>query len=160
MGGNFDLFGDPVPEGYGRAGRPQHVPTFENRNKIKMLLALGWDNARIAGVLGITPPTLRKHYFRELKIRDVARDKLEAQRRVLLWQQGCAGNVAAMREFGRLMETDDVAKADRDVREASRPAPRSPEGKKVAAQREAAEVVEDSGWSDLLPRIEMAQTLQ
>ena len=160
MDGVFDLFGDPVPEGHGRPGRPSHVATFENRNKVKMLLACGWDDDRIAGALGITRPTLRKHYLRELKIRAVARDKLDAQRRVLLWQQGSAGNVAAMREFGRLLEADDLVRAEREFDAPTKSAPRTVEGKKAAARREAAEVVEDSEWSDLLPRPTPALTLQ
>lgn len=30
-----------------------------------MLLALGWNNERIAAALRITPPSLRRHYFSE-----------------------------------------------------------------------------------------------
>jgi len=65
----LDVFGDPIPEGWGKRGRPQHVATQQNRNKVTMLLlALGWNNRRIAKSLSIAPPTLRKNYFRELKL--------------------------------------------------------------------------------------------
>lgn len=40
--GRFDLLGDPIPEGFGKRGRPEHIPTVENRNKVRLLLALGW----------------------------------------------------------------------------------------------------------------------
>lgn len=108
MTGNFDLFGDPIPEGYGRAGRPEHVRTKENSNKVIMLLALGWGNERISRALHITPPTLRKHYFRELKFRDEARDRLDARLAMNLWDQVEAGNVGAIREFRKLLEKNDL----------------------------------------------------
>jgi hypothetical protein len=41
--------------------------------KTNMLLAFGWNNERIARALHITPPSLRKHYFSELRYRDEAR---------------------------------------------------------------------------------------
>jgi hypothetical protein len=44
---NLDLFGDPVPPNHGRRSRPAHIATRENRNKVLMLLALGWTNGRI-----------------------------------------------------------------------------------------------------------------
>lgn len=79
MGQIFDLFGDPVPSNWGERGRPEHVPSQQNRNRVSLLVALGWSNARIASALFITQPTLRKHYFSELKYREVSRDRLVAQ---------------------------------------------------------------------------------
>ena len=105
---NFDLFGDPIPEGYGKRGRPEHVPTRENRNKVMMLLAMGWGNDRIARALHTTAPTLRKHYFSELKFRDEARDRLDSRLVMTLWQQVEGGSVAAIREFRKLMERNDL----------------------------------------------------
>jgi hypothetical protein len=105
----LDLFGDPIPQNWGGRGRPAHVPTLENRNKIKLLLALGWGNERIARSLGITANTLRKHYLRELKVRGEARDRMDARLAWLLWQQVSAGNVAAMKEFQKLVERNDRA---------------------------------------------------
>ncbi|AZN72751.1 helix-turn-helix domain-containing protein [Georhizobium profundi] len=97
----FDLLGDPIPEGFGKKGRPPHIPTEKNRSKIILLLAQGWTDPRIAGALGISLPTLRKHYFRELKVRDIARDRVEAIGLLTLWEQAKAGNTAAMKEFFR-----------------------------------------------------------
>jgi hypothetical protein len=104
----LDLFGDPVPEGWGRRGRPQHIATQQNRNKVMMLLAFGWNNERIARALGITLPTLRRNYFRELKFRDEQRDWLDASLAARLWEQVEAGNVAAMKEFPQLVERNDL----------------------------------------------------
>jgi hypothetical protein len=108
MSENFDLFGDPVPEGWGRRGRPSHIASQQNRNKVTMLLAFGWSNERIARSLSITPPTLRKNYFRELKFREEQRDRMDARLAVLLWQQAEAGNVAAMKEFRKVVERNDL----------------------------------------------------
>jgi hypothetical protein len=104
----FDLFGDPVPDNWGRRGRPQHVATMENRNRVLMLLALGWNNVRIASGLGITPPTLRKSYRRELKLRDEQRDRLNAAMAMQLWAGVQAGNVSAIREFQAFLEKNDL----------------------------------------------------
>ncbi len=87
MDQNFDLFGDPIPENHGKRGRPPHMVTQENRNKVMMLLALGRSNERIAAALGITAPTLRKNYFRELKGRLDARERLDAALAMKLWSQ-------------------------------------------------------------------------
>jgi len=97
----FDLLGDPIPVNWGKRGRPPHIPTPENRNKIMLLLAQGWTDARIAGALGITVPTLKKHYFSVLKARDVARDRVESIGLLSLWNMGREGNVAAMKEYFR-----------------------------------------------------------
>lgn len=109
---DFDLFGNAYVAEPPRRGRPEHVVTKKNRNRVSMLVALGWTNQRIAPVLGITLPTLRKHYFFELRQREAARDKLEARRLEMAWQLAEAGNVAALREFGRLLDRNDLMVAE------------------------------------------------
>jgi hypothetical protein len=104
----FDLFGDPVPANFGGRGRPSHIPTQENRNRVNMLLAAGWSNERIAAALRVTMPTLRKHYFSELKYRDVARDRLDATLLMKAWDGVQKGNVSAIRMFGHLLEQNDL----------------------------------------------------
>jgi hypothetical protein len=59
-----DLFGDLIPPKRGR-GRPSHVPTIENLNKIKAWRKHRIPKAKIAKALGITKPTLLAHYFRD-----------------------------------------------------------------------------------------------
>lgn len=104
----FDLFGDPVPSNWGERGRPEHVATQQNRNRVSLLVALGWSNVRIASALFITQPTLRKHYFSELKFREVARDRLDAQLGLKLLDGVNAGNVSAIREFQKFLERNDL----------------------------------------------------
>jgi hypothetical protein len=104
----FDLFGDPVPANWGQRGRPEHVASQQNRNRVSMLVAAGWSNARIASALYITQPTLRKHYFSELKFREVARDRINANLLTKLWELFMAGSVAAGREFRDVLKDNDL----------------------------------------------------
>lgn len=105
---NFDLFGDPIPDNWGRRGRPQHVATTENINKVTMLVALGWANERVANSMGITLPTFRKHYFSLVKVqRDRARDRLDSAYAMHLWKQVQEGNAGAMRLWMVFMDRND-----------------------------------------------------
>lgn len=80
-----------------------------------MLVAAGWSNARIAAALYITVPTLRKHYFSELRFRAVARDRLNANMMTKLFELFMAGNVAAGREFRDLMRENDRMEIERSM---------------------------------------------
>lgn len=135
MAEEFDLFGLPVLAKVERRGRPKHVPSSENRNRVNMLLALGWSNERISGALGITPPTLRRYYFSELKYREVARDRLDMRRAELLWKQVEQGNVGAMREFSRFVDKNDMMKAESDMGAPDAPAEKV--GKKAIDRQRA-----------------------
>ena len=159
MAENFDLLGDPIPEGLGKRGRPPHLVTEKNRCKVIMLLAMCWDEKRIAGVLGISEPTLRKHYFRELASRAVALDRMRASHLALLWTQAEAGNVAAMKEIGRELDKIEArvfgVRASADDAEDGDEAPRVPSrplGKKEEARLAAAQAGVGTEWGDdLLP---------
>lgn len=61
-----DLFGDPVPPGADRPGRPIHIPTLETRSRVERLRAKGLTHDAIAGAIGISAPTLRLNYPVEL----------------------------------------------------------------------------------------------
>ncbi|MBY8826110.1 hypothetical protein [Sphingomonas colocasiae] len=159
---DFDLLGDPIPEGLGRRGRPPHIATDQNRSKVMLLLAQGWPNWRIARAMGITDKTLAKYYFRQLAVRDGALDKVKAGHLALLWEQAKAGNVSALKEIGKTIDRLDAAmfgaagsdqaddsedEADQDVAlRASRM------GKKAMAAEAAKTAGQDSDWGDdLLP---------
>jgi hypothetical protein len=148
----FDLFGDAVPEWWCKRGRPQHIATNKNRNKVNMLLALGWNNERISKTLGITPPTLRKNYFRELKYRDDVRDKLEARQAMLLWDKCEAGNVAALKEFRKFLERNDLMKASAlygdGAQEKTKPEKKLKLGKKEQSNADAMEAGQDTIWGN------------
>lgn len=99
-----------------------------------MLLALGWGNERIAGALRITLPTFRRHYFSELKFRDVARDRLDMRRVELLWAEVEKGNVAAMKALDRFLEKSDLMLFGRSGSAPAKPPAKTAKlGKKEAA---------------------------
>lgn len=135
----LDLFGDPVPANWGQRGRPEHIASQKNRNRVSMLVALGWSNKRIAAALLVTLPTLRKHYFSELKFRDVARDRLNANLATQLWQLFMDGNVAAGKEFRKLLEVNDRMAVEEAMgsQPASDAAPVERLGKKAMDRRRA-----------------------
>ncbi|RUM97906.1 hypothetical protein EET67_09830 [Pseudaminobacter arsenicus] len=112
---NFDLFGQPVREGYGKRGRPPYEPTEKDRNKIKLLLALGWANQRVANALDISPATLKRYFRAELKERDAMRDRLDARRFEIAMEQANAGNVTALRELGAMIDRNDRMEVERTM---------------------------------------------
>lgn len=148
-----DLFGDPVPANWRGRGRPEHIATRENRDKVTMLLALGWSNQRISAALSITPPTLTKHYKRELHFRDETRDRMEAAFAMRIWREIEAGNVGAMRLFQQFVERNDTAVGHasfyagqrRDEEEAKKD---KPLGKKEEARQAARTAGEGTEWGD------------
>ncbi len=149
MDQNFDLFGTPIPDGQGKRGRPSHIATLENINRVKMLLAFGWSNERIAGAMKISQPTLRKNYFQVLGQRSVARDQMEAARALKLWELAMGGNIGAFKELSRVIEKNDAMVAQRDFRgdDAEEPKP-DKVGKKEQARIAAEEAEQSDAWGD------------
>ena len=127
----FDLFGNPVEAGTGKPGRPRKEATPEDRNKVKLLLAVGWSNERIASALHMSLPTFRRNFFQELKFRDVARDMLDARRIELAMKAAGSGNVGAMRQLDRLLDRFDQMEAERAYAGQKKEAPKEKVGKKV-----------------------------
>ncbi len=157
MSENFDLFGHPIPEWKGMRGRPPYEPTGNDRNKIKLLLALGWSIERMANGIGISPATLKRYFRAELKERDAMRDRLDARRFELAMEQANAGNVAALKELGKMIERSDAMLIEARLRQGHQaPTPEKEEklGKKEAARAAAKNAGKGSEWgSDLLPGV-------
>lgn len=61
--GNFDLFGEPIDPHHGCKGRPRHKPTEKNRLIIKGLQDDGATLPVIAAAIGVSIPTLYRHYL-------------------------------------------------------------------------------------------------
>lgn len=150
MSENLDLLGDPIPEGWGKRGRPAHLVTVDNRRKVVVLLAFGWNNERIAKALSITPPTLRKNYFRELRFRGEARDRVEAGLAMQLWDLAKDGNVAAAKEFRKVMERNDMMNYGQLPASPEKPAKPPKLGKKEEALRAAQEPDEGTPLGELM----------
>lgn len=141
-GENLDLFGFPIPEPRDKAGRPEHVPTDENRNKIMMMMVFGCTNADLAKSIGVSVPTLRKHYLQQLQQRSVARLQLDAVRRAALFNKVRAGDVSAIKELDRQLGRLDLDNLAEKVATRPRADDRAPErlGKKEAERLAAAEI--------------------
>lgn len=136
--GAVDLFGLPVIERAAKRGRPEHVRSAENANKISLLFALGRSVADAAKALGITQPTLRKHYFSEVEQREAMATRLEADQLLSLHDQARDGNVSAMKELLARLDKAMTAKLSESL-----PRKRTTEarkGKKEEAQEAATSV--------------------
>lgn len=143
----YTLFGDPVYRVKRKQGRPPFEWTQENANKVSMLLACGWSNDRIAGVVldprtgkPISVPTLKRYFRSELMVRDQARDMLRARQLMAAAEQAFKGNVGAQRLLDQLVAKND-ASLESMMPQGRRPAAAPPKGKKElsADKAEAAE---------------------
>ena len=145
----FDLFGNPVRRSDGRRGRPAHRYALEIDNKIKLLLARGWSNERIAKRCKISVPTLKKYYFSTLKDRDFQRDALDAWRFEQAFEAAASGNVGGMRLLDQMIQRDDTMMAAARVRDDVEDKP-EPVGVKEQARRGARDAIDGAsdGWGD------------
>lgn len=148
----FDLLGDPIPQGHGEPGRTGHIATSENVKKVRALLVAGMQKGQIAGELGISLPTLNKHYFGSGKISyAAARAKAIAEMRakavMLLDREAAKGSVSAIKAIAAAaeraaLEMLDSAAARKPVA-AERPKAPRPAGKKEADRHAALEAEAD-----------------
>lgn len=145
---DFDLFGMPVDRATGKPGRPRKDATPEERNKIKLLMACGWTAERMATVARMSLPTFRRVFFQELRERDFMRDRLYARRLELLMLESDKGNVAALKELGRMLADSDRAFMEAELLRAQAGQPEPPMGKKEAAKLAAKAAESAEGWGD------------
>lgn len=140
----FDLFGEPVSARQGMRGRPSYVPTNEDRNKIKLLLALGKSISIMANALGISPATVKRYFRAELKSRDAMRDRMEAAYAMKLWTLGQEGNAAALRLWALYLDRNDRMEIERTLSSsAADPQAVDRLGKKQIAERRAVDADAD-----------------
>jgi len=145
----FDLLGDPIPERWGEPGRPEHIATAENCNKVRLLLVSSWTLSEIASEIGVSVPTLRKHYFASgkvdrVKARQIAIREVKGRVALQLDKAAAGGSVPAMKELYRL--ADQASLQDRPPADAKAPKP-PPPGKKARTAQEAKRPTGD--WGDL-----------
>lgn len=133
-----DLFGDAfVPRREGR-GRPEHSWSVANSNKVLLAFVRGLTVKQAATAIGVSVPTLRKHYSSELAQRDAAAVRFEMVQFSRLNELAKAGSVPAEKELARRLEKgrlDDLAD-----RLAQRPPQAPSRGKKEQAAIDAAEI--------------------
>lgn len=82
------------------SGRPEYVPTDEEREKVRVLKAGGMSNEAVAEAIGISEPTLRKHFSSEI---DRATAKVRADLLMARYRSAMGGNVAAQNKMIELV---------------------------------------------------------
>ncbi|MEO0485282.1 MAG: hypothetical protein AAF092_05165 [Pseudomonadota bacterium] len=151
MNPKFDLLGDPIPDNHGKAGANGHIATAENCNKVRLLLVAGVDQKQIAEELGVSVPTLTKHYFKSgSKAIKAARRRAVADERAknILRLDAAAqkGNVSAIKELNSILADEAIRQRAADVQDGTEdskpkkpeaPAPRGKKEKQVAAAEDA-----------------------
>ncbi|GLR99213.1 MULTISPECIES: helix-turn-helix domain-containing protein [Bradyrhizobium] len=152
----FDLFGNPVRPGRGQRGRPPYEPTPEDRNKIKLLLALGKSIPVMANAIGVSPATVKRYFRAELKVRDAMRDRMESAFALQLWRGVQEGNAGAMRLWLAYVERNDRMQIETTF--AAQPAD------KPAAERIGKKLVDEQraldADADLMAELEQEATSQ
>ncbi|SLN36692.1 hypothetical protein AQS8620_01311 [Aquimixticola soesokkakensis] len=108
-----DLFGNPVRPGKGARGRPTFEVTERNRNKVKLLLALGWSNDRVANAIDCSLATLKRYFRAELSQRQMMRDRLDAERIMVMAEAAMDGVIGAARVFQQQLDRNDQMQAER-----------------------------------------------
>lgn len=99
----FDLIGDPVDPNHGARGRRTHKPTDEKRRLVIALVGFGRSMEEIAAALSITPPTLRRHYKKQLIEKEKARMRLEGKLVDRMLAAIEDGKVSAMKELHKML---------------------------------------------------------
>jgi hypothetical protein len=137
--GDFDLFGLPMRKRREGRGRPEHEWTKENSNKINLLMAVGHEIKDIAAAIGVSVPTLRKHYFSELEGLRVAALRLTMHQLFRLNREAEGGNVAAEKALLAFTDRERTKIASAKVASRSKQ-PEAPKGKKAERAEKAKSV--------------------
>jgi DNA-binding CsgD family transcriptional regulator len=87
------------------SGRRAYVPTDAEREKVRVLKAGGMSNEAIATAIGISEPTLTKHFSSDI---EVGAAKVTAEILMARYNSAKAGNVAAQ---NRLLELVGAVRA-------------------------------------------------
>lgn len=123
-------------------------PTKSQRDQAEIAAGGGMRHEELAEAFGISVPTLRKHFAKELSIGAHRRrvNVLES-----IYRAGCKGNAAAAKAY--LASVPEAAAPDgephRSAPEASKPL--EPLGKKAQANEAAKTAQVGTGWADILP---------
>lgn len=151
---NFDLFGNPISDEPPKRGRPEHKPDPEIESNIRDLIAIGMTKEQIAEEVGLSVPTLNKHYLGSGNLSEVREDAVKAARArafIQLQKQADEGNVTALKEVLRRLDVEQTALDAERVR-ATKPTHSPPVGKKAQQNQDATEAADgDDGSAAFLP---------
>ncbi|HEL4115239.1 TPA: hypothetical protein UM349_000445 [Stenotrophomonas maltophilia] len=125
--------------------RPAHKPTKATQLKVAVAAGGGMRHEEIANALGITIPTLRKHYATELSS-GASLKRMEVLA-VAFRSATKKGNTSAARLYLQHSPEFEVAPA---APEQQAPEATKPEGKKALANAKAIGAEVGTGWEGLL----------
>lgn len=120
-------------------GRPEFVPTDEDREKVQILRAQGMSKEAIAAALGIHHETLTKHFSVDM---ECAVAKRTAEVMMARYRSAIGGSVPAQNKFLELAG----ALPPKPARPPKAPA----KGKKEVLEEQAKVEQATPGWGDLL----------
>ncbi len=129
-------------------GRPAHEPTPESREQVEILVASGMRAWQIAAAIGITEPTLNRHYADELQH---GRARRTAAMVIAQYRAGQEGNVSAQKAW---LSTNHAIERAPPVAEEVRPGQL---GKK-AALAQAAQVVGRGKFATPAPPLKLVSS--
>lgn len=127
-------------------GRPAFQPHEGHRRQVMELAAVGKPAGQIARIIGISEPTLRKHFEPELA---TGAERVEAEVIRAMMSKARAGSVAAQREALAMIGQARLDRMESAISAAPAARPDTP-GKKLAAQLEAAQIIETATWAEHL----------
>jgi lambda repressor-like predicted transcriptional regulator len=127
-----DLLGDPWTPPRDPRGRKRHRRLPQVAETVALLRATGLTVEQVAGRVGLSEPTLRRYYLREL---DKGEDLVEALLNEAMWQKAKAGNVSAARFIREQLQKGQASAA---LERRASPATRL--GKKEERQQAAANI--------------------
>nr|WP_314437596.1 hypothetical protein [uncultured Brevundimonas sp.] len=142
-----DLLGDPWTELKDPRGRKRHKRTAEIAEKVGVLRASDMNVEDIAVRVGLSEPTLRKYYFRELGDGPAVARALVLE---AMFEKAKAGNVSAARLMLNEFAKGDTAPPIRPQPGEPGAKKEPPLGKKAQADIDATTAHEDTGWGPLL----------
>ena len=128
-------------------GRPSYEPTPKEREQVKTLAGLGIQHTDIAKVIGISAPTLRKHFAQELEVGHIQANAQVAQ---------SLFRAATAKDKPSVVAAIFWLKCQAGWREQDPPGDEPPTrpalGKKEQAQEDAKDADVGTGWDGLLPK--------
>lgn len=101
---------------------------------------MGLSVKEAATAIGVSVPTLRKHYFAEVGKRADARVRMKMTQMVRLNKAAADGNVAAEKELRKQLDKVELANLSDRVANRGKPEKTPKPGKKAEAQEKAGQV--------------------
>ena len=157
VGGLFDTAGKQKAKRRSKAtatkaGRSEFQPTEHHRERVRVLKAAGSTNEEICEAIGVSEPTLTKHFVEDLRL---GRAKTKADMILAMHRKAKTGSVPAQRAMLDQIEAADIADAEKAMGTIGNEQPEAEadvtpaRGKKELAELDA-QTIDDNDWNGLI----------